>query len=119
MARKHLRSLLNFLIHFVQHILDAIFEILNLGAKVRMFYKRQYLKCCHCCVPAAKQHFGLILSSQGAKLPTIEDDVLLLSASQLAVGIRNRELSAEAVMRSFIRRIKDVNPHLNCFVAGR
>ncbi|XP_050325130.1 fatty-acid amide hydrolase 2-B [Bactrocera neohumeralis] len=63
--------------------------------------------------------FQLIYGVKGETMPTITDPVLLESATSLARKIRKKELSSVQVMESFIRRIKDVNPKLNCCVDHR
>uniref|UniRef100_A0A6I9V9W4 fatty-acid amide hydrolase 2-B n=1 Tax=Bactrocera dorsalis TaxID=27457 RepID=A0A6I9V9W4_BACDO len=63
--------------------------------------------------------FQLIYGVKGETMPAITDPVLLESATSLARKIRKQELSSVQVMESFIRRIKDVNPKLNCCVDNR
>ncbi|XP_064116184.1 fatty-acid amide hydrolase 2-like isoform X1 [Macrobrachium nipponense] len=52
-------------------------------------------------------------------LPPITNLILLDSASTLAVKIRTRKLTSEEVVRSFIARINEINPILNCVVDNR
>ncbi|XP_026823822.1 fatty-acid amide hydrolase 2-B isoform X2 [Ooceraea biroi] len=49
--------------------------------------------------------------------PPIKDLTLLHSATTLALKIRNRQLTSEDVVSSYIERIKEVQPLLNCTVA--
>ncbi|XP_044759084.1 fatty-acid amide hydrolase 2 [Coccinella septempunctata] len=59
------------------------------------------------------------LESLSQKVPPIADMLLLDSASQIAYKIRTRKLKCEHVMESFISRIEQINPVLNCVVAER
>lgn len=52
-------------------------------------------------------------------LPPIDDKILLLTATEIADRIRKRKLKAETVMKSYIRRIKDVEPLINACVDER
>ncbi|XP_065366711.1 fatty-acid amide hydrolase 2-A [Calliphora vicina] len=63
--------------------------------------------------------FQLIYGVNGKSMPAITDPILLESASSLARKIRRQELTSVQVLESFIRRIKDVNPLLNCVVDER
>ncbi|XP_017068843.1 fatty-acid amide hydrolase 2-A [Drosophila eugracilis] len=63
--------------------------------------------------------FRLIYGQKGESVPPITDPILLESATSLARKIRNQELSSVQVLESFIRRIKEVNPILNCVVDER
>ncbi|KAJ1957024.1 Fatty-acid amide hydrolase 2 [Linderina pennispora] len=47
------------------------------------------------------------------------DPLLLVSATELARRIRAGELSSEAVVKAYIRRIQKVNPLINAVVANR
>lgn len=60
-----------------------------------------------------------VYGEHGASMPSIDDLILLESATALAEKIRTRKLSAVSVMNSFIRRIKQVNSTLNCVVDDR
>lgn len=51
--------------------------------------------------------------------PPIKDLTLLHSATTLAFKIRNRQLTSEEVISSYIERIKEIQPILNCIVAER
>ncbi|KAG7209534.1 hypothetical protein KM043_015615 [Ampulex compressa] len=48
--------------------------------------------------------------------PPIKDLTLLHSATTLALKIRNRQLTSEDVVQSYIDRIKEIQPVLNCVV---
>ncbi|CAH2232074.1 fatty-acid amide hydrolase 2-A-like [Pararge aegeria] len=50
------------------------------------------------------------------RVPPIRNTVLLQSASELAAAIRSGKLTSEEVVRSFIARIKEVNPLINAVV---
>ncbi|XP_068147931.1 fatty-acid amide hydrolase 2-A [Drosophila tropicalis] len=63
--------------------------------------------------------FRLIYGSKGESMPAITDPILLESASSLAKKIREQKLSSVKVLESFIRRIQEVNPILNCVVDER
>ncbi|EDV56339.1 fatty-acid amide hydrolase 2-A [Drosophila erecta] len=63
--------------------------------------------------------FRLIYGQKGESVPPITDAILLESATSLARKIRSQELSSVQVLESFIRRIKEVNPILNCVVDER
>ncbi|XP_076060373.1 fatty-acid amide hydrolase 2 isoform X2 [Oratosquilla oratoria] len=54
-----------------------------------------------------------------SQLPPIKNLVLLESGSSLALKIRQKKLTSEEVVRSFIERIKEINPILNCVVDER
>lgn len=49
----------------------------------------------------------------------MNDEILLYSARILAEKIRNREVASETVIKTYIIRIKDVNPILNAVVEDR
>ncbi|XP_037806055.1 fatty-acid amide hydrolase 2-B [Lucilia sericata] len=63
--------------------------------------------------------FQLVYGVNGKSMPAITDPILLESASSLAKKIRKQELTSVQVLESFIRRIRDVNPLLNCVVDER
>ncbi|EDW90795.1 fatty-acid amide hydrolase 2-A [Drosophila yakuba] len=63
--------------------------------------------------------FRLIYGQKGESVPPITDAILLEPATSLARKIRSQELSSVQVLESFIRRIKEVNPILNCVVDER
>lgn len=60
-----------------------------------------------------------IYGAKGKSMPPINDLVLLESASSLAHKIRCKKITSVAVVQSFIDRIKEVNPLLNCVVDER
>lgn len=60
-----------------------------------------------------------IYGEHGPSMQPIEDLILLESATAIAEKIRTRKLSAVGVMKSFIARIEQVNPLLNCVVDER
>ncbi|CAH1963318.1 unnamed protein product [Acanthoscelides obtectus] len=51
--------------------------------------------------------------------PPIENDILLLTAVELAEKIRKRELTCEAVVKAYIERVKEVNPIINAVIEDR
>ncbi|KAK9884510.1 hypothetical protein WA026_007349 [Henosepilachna vigintioctopunctata] len=51
--------------------------------------------------------------------PPIKNDLLFLTASTLAYKIRKKELKSETVVKCYIERISEVNPHLNAVVEDR
>uniref|UniRef100_A0A8C5I0K7 Fatty-acid amide hydrolase 2-B-like n=1 Tax=Gouania willdenowi TaxID=441366 RepID=A0A8C5I0K7_GOUWI len=55
----------------------------------------------------------------GKKLPPIRNDLLLVSATQLAKKIRRREVSSVEVVQACIDRIQEVNPLLNAVIKDR
>ncbi|GJQ74745.1 hypothetical protein Trydic_g21594 [Trypoxylus dichotomus] len=52
-------------------------------------------------------------------LPPITDELLLQAASILAKRIREKEITSEKLVETFIARIKEVNPILNAVVEDR
>lgn len=63
--------------------------------------------------------FGLVYGGDGKSMPPITDLLLLESASSIAYKIRTRKITSVQVLDSFIARIEEVNPLLNCVVADR
>lgn len=59
------------------------------------------------------------LSGPGEAQPPIKDLTLLHSATALALKIRNKQLTSESVIQSYIDRIKEIQPILNCVVEDR
>ncbi|XP_042907643.1 fatty-acid amide hydrolase 2-A-like isoform X3 [Parasteatoda tepidariorum] len=53
------------------------------------------------------------------QLPPIENEILLLSASELARKIRRREIRSEEIVRAFAERCRVVNPLINAIVDER
>uniref|UniRef100_A0A1B6EGH9 Uncharacterized protein n=1 Tax=Clastoptera arizonana TaxID=38151 RepID=A0A1B6EGH9_9HEMI len=61
--------------------------------------------------------FGFIYNdTQKKQLPPLDEPFLMTSAVSIADKIRKKQLSSEKVVISFIERIKQVNPFLNCVV---
>lgn len=60
-----------------------------------------------------------IHGEHGPAMQPIEDLILLESATAIAEKIRTRKVTAVAVLNSFVVRIKQVNPMLNCVVDER
>lgn len=52
-------------------------------------------------------------------LPPIQNKLLLLSATEIARRIREKEVSSEDVVRAYVQRCKDVNPIVNAIVESR
>ncbi|KAK9887732.1 hypothetical protein WA026_000049 [Henosepilachna vigintioctopunctata] len=63
--------------------------------------------------------FSLTYRQCGEKAPPITDLLLLDSASKIALKIRTKKVKCSDVLESFIARIKQINPVLNCVVAER
>ncbi|KAK3856450.1 hypothetical protein Pcinc_037230 [Petrolisthes cinctipes] len=64
--------------------------------------------------------FGLMYRGDPhTPLPPITNLILLESATSLATKIRTKKLTSEEVVKSFIARIKEINPILNCVVDTR
>ncbi|XP_035232298.1 fatty-acid amide hydrolase 2-A-like [Stegodyphus dumicola] len=53
------------------------------------------------------------------QLPPIDNEILLMSATELAEKIRKRQLTCEEVMKAYIMRIKVVQPIINAVVDER
>uniref|UniRef100_A0A0P4W2Q6 Amidase domain-containing protein n=2 Tax=Scylla olivacea TaxID=85551 RepID=A0A0P4W2Q6_SCYOL len=69
---------------------------------------------------ASRLIFGIMYyGSTHTPLPPITNLVLLESATALATKIRTKKLTSEEVVKSFIARIKEINPILNCVVDDR
>lgn len=62
---------------------------------------------------------GRIIFGRKESLPPICDKILLMSATELADHIRKRKLTAEEVMKVYIKRVKEVNPLINACVDER
>ncbi|XP_014360123.2 fatty-acid amide hydrolase 2-A [Papilio machaon] len=67
----------------------------------------------------ARFFFTLYYGAEGEKLPPITDDILKLPAVEVAKKIRRKEISSVEVVETCIRRIRDINSALNCFVEDR
>ncbi|XP_060521620.1 fatty-acid amide hydrolase 2 [Cylas formicarius] len=63
--------------------------------------------------------FGLVYGGAKQSMPPIKDLLLLESATEIAMKIRSGKRTSTEVLESFIERIKEVNPLLNCVVADR
>ncbi|KAJ8679442.1 hypothetical protein QAD02_015229 [Eretmocerus hayati] len=63
--------------------------------------------------------FVAYLSGPAESQPPIKDLTLMHSATALALKIRKRQLSSEEVVKSYIDRIKEVQPILNCVTETR
>ncbi|XP_068617677.1 fatty-acid amide hydrolase 2-A-like [Battus philenor] len=63
--------------------------------------------------------FSLYYGTEGEKLPPITDEILKLPAVEVAKKIRKKEISSVEVVEACIRRIKDINSVVNCFVEDR
>ncbi|XP_047535147.1 fatty-acid amide hydrolase 2 [Vanessa atalanta] len=63
--------------------------------------------------------FKLYYGSEGKKLPAITDDILKQPATEVARKIRTKQITSVDVVEACIRRIKDINPIVNCFVENR
>lgn len=53
------------------------------------------------------------------QIPAITNELLRLPAVELAAKIRNREVTAVAVVQAYIQRVKLVNPLINAVVEDR
>lgn len=60
--------------------------------------------------------FGLFIRPNRAKIPTIDDEILLKSAVKLSDEIKSGKLTSEKVIEAYIKRIKQVNPIINAVV---
>lgn len=63
--------------------------------------------------------FSFIYEEQKFELPPVDDDLLQQSATSIAAKIKNKEVSCEKVVRTFIKRIEDVNFKINAVVDNR
>lgn len=68
--------------------------------------------------PIYKYYFN-VNGVKSRTVPPIKDDLLKLSASELADKIRNKQLSSEEICQAYIKRVKAVNPVLNAVVQER
>lgn len=59
------------------------------------------------------------ISGPAESQPPINDLTLLHSATTLALKIRKKQLTSEQVVQSYIDRIKEIQPILNCIVEER
>ncbi|KAJ8967319.1 hypothetical protein NQ317_000970 [Molorchus minor] len=90
-------------IHYI--IMDFIFSILLLIVKVLNVVT----------------HPLFVYFSKGKKktVPPIRNDLLKISATDLAAKIRKKELPSEEICKAYIERIKEVNPVINAIVEER
>ncbi|XP_029038887.1 fatty-acid amide hydrolase 2-like [Osmia bicornis bicornis] len=63
--------------------------------------------------------FGFYYNNKSKKVPPIKDDLLLMSASELAEKIRTKKVSSVEVVTAFIERAKEVNDIINAVVEDR
>ncbi|XP_076655334.1 fatty-acid amide hydrolase 2 [Halictus rubicundus] len=63
--------------------------------------------------------FGFYYDSKAQKVPPVNNDLLLLSASELAHKIRTKKVSSLEVVSAFIERAKEVNGLINAVVEDR
>ncbi|KAK1133825.1 hypothetical protein K0M31_011612 [Melipona bicolor] len=63
--------------------------------------------------------FIAFLKGPAESQPPIKDLTLLYNATTLALKIRNKQLTSEEVVQSYIDRIKEIQPILNCVVEDR
>ncbi|XP_023715933.1 fatty-acid amide hydrolase 2-A [Cryptotermes secundus] len=63
--------------------------------------------------------FWVVYHGSGEKMPPIENLLLLDTATAIAHKIRTRKVTSVEVVKTFIARIKEVNPILNCVVDER
>ncbi|XP_071558118.1 fatty-acid amide hydrolase 2-B [Temnothorax nylanderi] len=83
---------------------------------------RQILGVCHRMLELIVRGISLLVAfirGPAKSQPPIKDLTLLYSATTLALKIRNRQLTSEDVVTSYIERIKEIQPILNCVVAER
>ncbi|XP_070492125.1 fatty-acid amide hydrolase 2-B-like [Chironomus tepperi] len=62
---------------------------------------------------------NFVYGDRGAKVPPINNPLLLESATSLAKKIRRQEVTSVEVMTAFIERAKEINPIINCVVDER
>ncbi|EFN87923.1 Fatty-acid amide hydrolase 2 [Harpegnathos saltator] len=63
--------------------------------------------------------FSLIRYKKPPNIPSITDFLLTISATELAKKIRERKYTSYDVVRTYIERIKEVNPYINAVVDDR
>ncbi|KYM89280.1 Fatty-acid amide hydrolase 2 [Atta colombica] len=81
---------------------------------------QQILGVCHRLVELIVRGISLLVAfvrGPAQSQPPIKDLTLLHSTTTLALKIRNRQLTSEDVVSSYIERIKEIQPILNCVVA--
>ncbi|TKR92147.1 hypothetical protein L596_006858 [Steinernema carpocapsae] len=68
--------------------------------------------------PIIQFGFGFVnLFRTRERVPDVEDPLLLISATEAARRIRNKELKSIDIVNSYIYRIKEVNPLINALVS--
>ncbi|CAG4956092.1 unnamed protein product [Parnassius apollo] len=85
-----------------------------IGIKLRVLHRVRLI-----IATIARFFFSLYYGTEGKKLPPIQDDILKLPAVEVARKIRQMEISSVEIVEACIRRIKDVNSVVNCFVEDR
>nr|XP_033341813.1 fatty-acid amide hydrolase 2 [Megalopta genalis]XP_033341823.1 fatty-acid amide hydrolase 2 [Megalopta genalis]XP_033341832.1 fatty-acid amide hydrolase 2 [Megalopta genalis]XP_033341838.1 fatty-acid amide hydrolase 2 [Megalopta genalis]XP_033341847.1 fatty-acid amide hydrolase 2 [Megalopta genalis] len=83
---------------------------------------RQILNVIHRLLEFTVRHiikFIALIKGPADHQPPIKDLTLLNSATALACKIRNKQLTSESVVQSYIDRIKEIQPVLNCVVEDR
>ncbi|KYN07521.1 Fatty-acid amide hydrolase 2 [Cyphomyrmex costatus] len=83
---------------------------------------RQILGVCHRLIELIVRGISLLVAfvrGPAQSQPSIKDLTLLHSTTTLALKIRSRQLTSEDVVSSYIERIKEIQPILNCVVAKR
>nr|XP_033337006.1 fatty-acid amide hydrolase 2-like [Megalopta genalis] len=63
--------------------------------------------------------FGFYYDSKAQKVPPVKNDLLLLSATELADKIRTKKVTSLEVVTAFIERAKEVNGLINAVVEDR
>lgn len=63
--------------------------------------------------------FGFYYNGKAQRVPPVNNDLLLLSASELAHKIRTKKVSSVEVVTAFIERAKEVNVLINAVVEDR
>ncbi|XP_066259735.1 fatty-acid amide hydrolase 2 [Euwallacea similis] len=95
-------------------------KFLNMGKVDWRDYSRRLLNVVFSFIQYLFQlFFGIVYGGEKESMPSIKDVLLLDSASTIAMKIRTGKITSEQVLDSFIERIKEVNPILNCVVADR
>ncbi|CAD7088420.1 unnamed protein product [Hermetia illucens] len=87
--------------------------------KFVLFIKAVYRRFYNFAIIVIRALLDFFLSHKAKSMPPISDPILLESATSLAQKIRTQKLTSVQVINSFIRRIKEVNPLLNCVVDER
>lgn len=99
---------------------NVLFYKMSGNNKVMKQYIKATLNILHRFIElVARFIFKLSYGTTGQKMPPIKDLLLLESVTSVAYKIRTRKVSSVQVLHSFIERIKEINPLLNCVVANR